>query len=522
MREPDSAASGIPVADVAVVGAGPAGLAATVAAADAGLTVTLIDSAAQTGGQFWRHPDERTRPTDENRGHHLWRTYTGLRDTLRMHVGTGRISALFSRQVWFLEPPADPSTPFTLHLTASFGAHQGPAAVRARRLILCTGGYDRQLPVPGWDLPGVMAAGGVQALLKAHRTVAGARALVAGTGPFLLPVATGLAQAGAEVVAVCEAAAVIRGWARNPLGALAMPAKAIEGAEYAYHLARHRIPYRTCTVVTAVHGDDRVTSATLARLGRDGRIDERAQTVDVDLVAFGWGFTPSLELITAAGAATRVDVDGSLVAVVDAAQRSTVPGVYVAGEATGVGGAALAVAEGELAGTTAAVDGGHREPHPRTVRTLTSRITRGRRFAAAMHTAHPVPEHWQDWLRPDTLVCRCEETTFGSLQNARDDLGAADARTAKLIARPGMGWCQGRVCGFATAAIASPCGRPGADELAPIAKRVIAAPVTLGELAGDDAATARDTHEPGSADQVRYDRPDGAATGTTATEGGTC
>lgn len=511
-----------PLAEVAVVGAGPAGLAAAVTAADAGTTVTLIDSAPQTGGQFWRHPDERTRTPDEDRGHHLWRTFTRLRERLRRHVDAGRITTLFSRQVWFIENPAAPDArTFTLHLTASYGSPSAPGAVRAAALILCPGGYDRQLPVPGWDLPGVMAAGGVQALLKAHRSVAGARAIVAGTGPFLLPVATGLAQAGAEVVAVCEASAVIAGWARTPRGALAMPQKAIEGTEYAYQLARHRIPYRTRTVVTAVHGSDRVASATLARLGRDGRIGDRAQTVDADLVAFGWGFTPSMELITATGADTRVDIDGSLVAVVDCAQRSTVPGVYVAGEATGVGGAALAVAEGELAGITAATDSGYGQPATRAVRTLTSRITRGRRFAAAMHTAHPVPEHWQDWLRPDTLVCRCEETTFGSLQNARDDLGAADARTAKLIARPGMGWCQGRVCGFATAAIASPCGRPGADELAPIAKRVIAAPVTLGELAGDDAATAGDTHEPGSADQVRYDRPDGAATGSAAREGDT-
>ncbi len=80
-------------------------------------------------------------------------------------------------------------------------------------------------------------------------------------------------------------------------------------------------------------------------------------------------------------------------------------------------------------------------------------VARGRRFASAMHKAHPVPEDWQDWLRPETVVCRCEETTVVDLCTARDQLGADDARTAKLVARPGMGWCQGRVCGFATASI---------------------------------------------------------------------
>jgi NADP-dependent aldehyde dehydrogenase len=472
---------------LAVVGAGPAGLAAAVAAAEQGLRVALVDAAGQPGGQFWRHPDESTASTGQAHGQHLWRRFTDLQARLRA-LGVpgrrgGRVDLVAGRQVWLVEPGA----PYTLHLTPSHASVPSGTAVRrvrARALVLCPGGYDRQLPVPGWDLPGVMAAGGVQALLKGHRSLAGHRAVVAGTGPFLLPVATGLAEAGARVVAVCEANALI-GWARSPAGACSVPSKAVEAVGYAAALARHRIRYRQRTAVTAVHGDRAVTAVSLARLDRDGRIraDTPADQVEVDLVAFGWGFTPSLELLTAVGARPRLDIDESLVVAVDDWQRTDVPGVYAAGEVTGVGGAQLALAEGELAGLTAALDGGRPVPGPR-IRGLQRAVRRSRRFAAAMHRAHPVPAAWDQWLRPDTVVCRCEEVSVFDVRAARDELGATDARTVKLLARPGMGWCQGRVCGFATAKLVAGSGRAlCADDLAPNSRRTLAAAVTLRDLA---------------------------------------
>jgi NAD(P)H-nitrite reductase large subunit len=317
--------------------------------------------------------------------------------------------------------------------------------------------------------------------------LAGRRAVVAGAGPFLLPVATGLATAGVEVVAVCEANAV-RGWLRHLGGAVQAPGKGLEGAAYARELLRHRIPYRTRTAVVGIAGDAEVEAVTTARLDAAGRVRPGTEhTLEVDLVALGWGFTPSLELLLAVGADTRRDVDESLIARVDDGQQSTVADVYVAGEATGVGGAALAVLEGELAARTLAADRGLAADAVR-VRRLRRRVGRARAFAAAMHAAHPVPRHWADWLTPETLVCRCEEVSSGQVCAARDELGATDARTAKLMTRTGMGWCQGRVCGFATAKLAAGPGRPlTADDLRPLAKKPLAAPVSLGELADLDA-----------------------------------
>ncbi|WP_026181325.1 FAD-dependent oxidoreductase [Demetria terragena] len=464
--------------DVLVVGAGPAGLEAAVTAAEHGLAVALIDAARYPGGQFWRNAGD-----DAAAGQHGWSRFTRLRARLLRVEADGRLAYLPGHDVWFVEPC---ESGYRLHLSAPTGTAAGPGSVAAPHLVLCPGGYDRQLPVPGWDLPGVMSAGGVQALLKGHRTLAGKRAVIAGTGPFLLPVATGLAAAGAEVVALCEAGSPAR-WARNPRGALSVPSKGIEALGYALQLARQRIRYQTRTVVSEVFGDSEVAGVRLSRLDRHGelRADAPTREIAADVVAFGWGFTPSLELITAVGASTRVDIDESLVVAVDAWQRTDVAGVYAAGEATGVGGSVLAQAEGRLAGLAVARDTGHDIDIRDAVRTQ-SAISRHRAFAAAMHRAHPIPEGWRSWLREDTVLCRCEEVQIGDVEHVRDLLGASDARTVKLLARPGMGWCQGRICGFATAKLATGKGRPLAHaDLAATAKRTLAAPVSLTHLASE-------------------------------------
>ncbi|WP_243979180.1 FAD-dependent oxidoreductase [Streptomyces sp. NEAU-YJ-81] len=478
-----------PTYDVAVVGAGPAGLSAAVGAAEAGLDVALIDAGRLPGGQYWRHDDEHS----PHPGHRDGRLFARLRARLHHQRRLGRLHYLPGHQVWLIDRPRPDTGPFTLRLNGPYDtAPVERDRVRARALVLCCGAHDRQLPLPGWDLPGVMAAGGVQALLKGHRTAAGRRAVVAGTGPFLLPVATGLAQAGVRVLAVCEANPA-HGWLRHLGGAARAPAKSAEALRYAALMARHHIPYRTRAAVTEILGEDRVRGVRL-----DG-----GEVLEADLVALGWGFTPALELPLMVGAATRRDLDGSLVAVVDARQRTTVPGVLAAGETTGVGGAAPAVAEGRMAALTLAA--AHGLPvDPRAARRLRTTIRHGRAFAAALHRTYPVPAGWTDRLTERTVVCRCEEVTYGELCRARSELGAEDPRTMKLLARPGMGWCQGRICGFAVAAVtASLTGRPAtAEDLRPLSARPFAAPVTLGELAGmadgDEGPGADADKEPGT------------------------
>ncbi len=448
--------------DVAVVGAGPAGLAAAASALEAGAQVTLIDSSRQPGGQYWRHREGDIGAVADL--HHDLGTFR------RLIARSSGIRHYRGHHVWTVERH---DAGFTIRTVAD-DVEQN---VTARSLVLAPGAYDRQIPFPGWDLPGVYTAGGAQALLKGHEVTVGDRVAVGGTGPFLLPVAAGLAVRGADVVGVFEANSG-GGWLRHGPSVAPVAGKLAEAAGYAATLARHRVPYRPRRSIVAAHGTDSVEAVTVARLDPEWRmIPGTHERIACDAVAVGWGFTPQIELPLALGCSTRIDTDGSLIVDVDDNQLTSVSGVYAAGEACGVGGAALAVVEGEIAGRSAAGSTSLPTRHRRRRRAL-------RRFASAMHEVAAVRDGWQTWLADETLVCRCEEVSAGEIRHAVHQFGASDARSVKLLTRAGMGWCQSRVCGFASACLAATESQQPRD-LRGVSERPIATPVSLATLARD-------------------------------------
>src|SRR5690606_23324809 len=330
------------------------------------------------------------------------------------------------------------------------------------------------------DLPGVYTAGGAQALRKEHAVVAGRRVIVAGTGPFLLPVAAALASHGARLAGVFEAGVTV-GWLRHATVLARHAARLGEAAAYRGRLLAARTRYRSRHAVVAAHGDGRLDRVTVARIDSRWRVREGShRTVRCDALAVGWGFSPRIELAVGLGCATGIGADGSLVITVDDDQATDVPGVYVAGEACGVGGAGLAVAEGEIAGGAAAARIGGLP----SLDSAPARRTRdrGRAFAAAMHAVYPVRDGWYGWSQADTVVCRCEEVPVRALATAVHDLGASDTRAVKLLSRAGMGWCQGRICGFALSRIAAIEGG-GVGGESSLVRRPLAVPVPLGALA---------------------------------------
>lgn len=494
---PDETAPGLR-ADVAVIGAGPAGLAAAAAAARLSSNVVLVDAGARVGGQYWRHRAEDTAPqAPAPRWHHGWDTFTGLRRDVENAAADGRLTRIAATHVWALD--AVEGGGFTLHTSPaqeSWSVEAAPAEIAADTVVLAPGAYDRQLPVPGWTLPGVMAAGGIQAFVKVQGVAPGRRVLLAGTGPFLLAAAATVLQAGAEVVAVCESTD-LTGWLPRGAAAGLVPSKGMEGAEYAALLVRHRVPYLLRRVVTEIRGEDRVRGVVTARAGRDGAPVAGSERVfdDVDVVGLGWGFVPQAELLLQSGAQTRLDADRSLVGVVSDDQASTVPGLYLAGEITGVTGAIGAVAEGRIAGAAAAA---HATGRPRPAhRSAAATRARHRLFGGAMAHAHPAPQGWQAWVEEDTTVCRCEEVPYGEVVAARDELDLPDPRSLKGQTRAGMGLCQGRICGFAMTCIAAAGDRPPspAEAARQVARRPLGVPITLGALLGDAPAPADRTGE---------------------------
>ena len=461
--------------DVLVIGAGPAGLAAARAARKGGASVTLLDSADQLGGQFWRHLPDARPAVDERVLHHGWHTFQALSDALR---GDDGCRIIHGAQVWAIETGR--GTPGTVHVVVGEpdGVRRDRLLLHPDAIVLATGAHDRTLPFPGWDLPGVFTGGAAQALAKGERLAVGRRVVVAGAGPFLLPVAAALAATGSRVVGVFEAnrfSQLLRGWLPRFWELFPAAHKGAELAGYTVGHLRHRIPYRLGRAVIAAHGTDRVEAVTIASVGADwAPIAGTEKRIAVDAVCVSHGFTPRLELAIAAGC----QLTAERFVRVDDAQRTSVPGVFAAGEITGIGGVDLALAEGEIAGHVAA--GG-------AAGSLELRSGRRRRrtfrgFAARIEAAHGIRSGWPRMLTDDTLVCRCEEVSFGSLCRAAENTHSHSLRALKLSTRAGLGICQGRICGRTVETLlATQIGGFGDDVSTD--RRPIAAPIRLGELA---------------------------------------
>lgn len=388
-------------ADVAVVGLGPAGIAAAVRAAEAGARVVALDEAFSSGGQIWRGYVAKPRRSP--------------RLARRWHKRLGRLPAEACR---ILTRTSVVDSPAPGVLT---GVNEAEVVrVEAATIVVATGARERFLPFPGWTRPGVLGVGGAQALVKSGASVKGRRVVVAGSGPLLLPVAATLARAGARVVAVLEQAPLSRIWDfAKGLG----PGKLLEAA--LYRVAFPRAPYRPGTWITAVTGPElEVEAVTIT----DGR---RSWSERCDLVASAYGLVPNLELPRLLGC--RVEAG---VLVVNEVQLTSVPEVFAAGEPTGIGGADLALVEGEIAGLAAAGRRGE-------ALALRPRRQRLEAFARRLRETFALRPELRDLAKPETIACRCEDVPLDRLRPQWTP------RQAKLYTRVGMGACQGRVCGAA-------------------------------------------------------------------------
>ncbi len=462
---------------VVVIGAGPAGLEAARAVLNAGESVVVLDAADDVGGQYWRHPPSASPTRGGAIQQHDWSTFLTLRERVEQDE---RCELVTSAHVWSLDRAG-------IHVLVGppDGTDREKRTYVPDAVVVATGAYDRVLPVPGWDLPGVFSAGGAQALLKGEHLLVGERVLVAGAGPFLLPVAAGLARAGSNVVGVVEASSATRlvgGWGVRPWELVSARAKIAEAAGYALELARRRVRYMTGRGVTAIHGGDRVESVTVMAL--DDAWAPRAgseRELRVDAVCLGHGWTPRLEIALAFGCVLN---ERRFVAV-DDCQRTNVASIFAAGEVTGVGGAPLAQCEGAIAGHVAA--GGRLDDSQLRV----SRRERAtwQHFGARLEAAHGIGNQWSQWLTPETIVCRCEEVTFERLRTVSRITESSGLRSLKLTSRAGLGLCQGRVCGRTVESLWSTwSGQRTLVDGATTDRRPIALPIRLGELGGTNAS----------------------------------
>ena len=409
------------------------------AAVAAGLSVLLVDEARSAGGQVFREIPASLLPARGDAG----KTEPDRRagDALRRDLEHSGVVTAFGWRVWSV-----------VRLERSFRldaiGRDVPHTVEAAALLVATGAIERILPFPGWTGPGVFGLAAATILLKSQRISPGRRVVVAGAGPLLAAVAAGVLKANAEVAAVVDLNGPTQ-WLRAVPSLALRPRLAAQGGGWALRLLQARVPVHFRTRVVRALGERRLEAVEVAALGHDGgRHSGRSPLrIDADALCVGHGLAPATEVPRLLRAECVFDrALGGWRPATDRFGRTSVPGLYVAGDGAGVLGGQAALLAGRTTGGAIAAD--LRESAP--VARASWSGWRARRFGAAMTRLTTTKTAVAADIPAETIVCRCEDVTRAEI-DAACDAGARDVNQLKHFTRCGMGPCQGRVCGEAAA-----------------------------------------------------------------------
>jgi NADPH-dependent 2,4-dienoyl-CoA reductase/sulfur reductase-like enzyme len=470
---------------IVIVGAGPAGVRAAETLVAAGVKPIVIDENARWGGQIYRQPPanggfERSKKTlygfEAHKADALHSTMAALLphldyrpDTLAWACEAGHLDTLHAGR--------ELRVPFT-------------------HLIIASGAADRVLPVPGWTLPGVYTLGAAQVALKAQGCAIGRRVVLAGTGPLLYLVAYQYVKAGAHVVAVLDTSPLAQQIAAAPKLAR-LPSTFAKGLYYVGWLKTRGVRIERDVRLLGIRGVDGVESLEW-RAARNGSATE---TIACDAVGVSFGLKPETQLADLAGCRFRFDATNRCwLPEVDAAGRSSVRGLYLAGDGAGIAGADAA----ELAGRRAALalldDLGI--AHPRgpgmpDAASIERSLKRIAVFREGIETAFAPPAKCASQWPDDMTVCRCEEIDAGTLRRCIRGGEANEINRLKALTRVGMGRCQGRMCGEAALTLLSEeTGKPleavGRLRSQPPVKPIPLSPAMYADDVADIPVEARD------------------------------
>jgi NADPH-dependent 2,4-dienoyl-CoA reductase/sulfur reductase-like enzyme len=457
-------------ADVVVVGGGPAGLAAAATAAEAGVDVLLVDDRASLGGQYYKQPPSSFAldPAALDRQHAAGRALIQ-----RAHAAGVRVHS--GMRVWGADGPG--------RLYAARGGER--FEIRAERLILATGAYERVVPFPGWTLPGVMTTGAGQSMLRGYQVTPGNRVLVAGNGPLNVQLAAELVRAGGTVAGLVELARMFRPARAGEVFGMAASAPALtrDGLGYLTTLRRNRVPILTGRAVIRVDGDGRAQRAVVARLDPDALpVPGTEMTFDVDAVCVGLGFMPRSELARLLGLRHSVDPrSGGYVVERSRSGRSSLQDVWVVGDSAEVRGAKVAESAGMLAGAEAAASLARPAGN---LRPVSRHRDRHERFQRALWRAYRATALFSELADPQTIVCRCENVPLGTIEATAREVRSAGA--VKRLTRAGMGQCQGRFCGFVVTELVRQATGDPVNALSGFVPQPPLHPTPLGVLAAPD------------------------------------
>jgi NADPH-dependent 2,4-dienoyl-CoA reductase/sulfur reductase-like enzyme len=458
--------------DVAVIGAGPAGLAAGAVTARAGLATIVIDENPGPGGQAYRAITSTPLRGQRVLGPDYWH---GLELTSELTASGAEL--LNGAVVWSI------SRDLEIGISLASSARM----ILARRVILATGALERPFPIPGWTLPGVMTAGGAQTLLKSSGIVPQGRIVLAGSGPLLWLFAAQLLSAGGTLEAILDTTT-------NANRLRALP-----------HLPGFLLsPYlsKGLSLIAQVHRRARIVRGVsrIAALGRDTLREVtfvaggREKRVSVDHLLLHQGIVPNVNLAMSLGIEHGWDpVQLCWVPILDHAGATSIPGVAIAGDGAGIAGSGAAEERGRLAGLgtieALAQSTGAEAPSDQGIRQTLRRQLMGRAFLDRLYQPSPQFRMPED---DSTLVCRCEEVTAGRIRETVK-IGCEGPNQMKSFLRCGMGPCQGRLCGLTVTEMIAAARGVAPAAVGYYRLRAPVKPITLAELASlsqTDAAVA--------------------------------
>ena len=457
--------------DLMIMGAGPAGARAALRAKASGLRVVLVDENNEAGGQVWRPlPDGFSRLSGVASS-----AEARDGDALRLELRKAGVVCLFGHKVWNIGSD----------LRTDVISPEGSVSWLPSALLVATGTTERVIPFTGWTAPGVMGLAAATILLKSQNMLPGRSTLVAGNGPLLLAVANGILKAGGKVAAVIDLTSRTD-WMLTLPALKARPDLLWQGLRWQANLRLAGVPmlYR--------HGIDSVVSTPQGFDVYVKPVDSSGATVsgalrlfNVDCVTVGNGLVPCTDVTRLLRARHRyVAESGGWIAESDEMGRTSVKGLYIAGDGAGVAGAAAAGAHGELAALACAHDLGRisTEHYARERTALLSQRREAALFGRAMAGLMALREGAVAAIKPETIVCRCEDVTRAEIDAAAHE-GARDLNQLKAWTRCGMGPCQGRTCSdIAGALLAIHVG--SREGVGCFTGRAPLRPVSLAEVAG--------------------------------------
>jgi len=452
--------------DVIVIGAGPSGVSSAINCAKKGLKVLIVDSNSAAGGQIYRAPPKTYKSIPKNKLEE-----NEIQKKMSIEVKNFQIETAYNHTVWQVSPG------FKVNAFNETSTIQW----QSKSLIIATGTYEKIIPFEGWTIPGVIGLAACTVFLKAHHFIPSKKIVLAGNGPLLMLVAYYVIKFGGKIDAIVDTSSKID-WIKSTLSLITNPKNFREGIKWVFKIFLNRIPIYSNSTVEQAFEVDRGINIKIRNL-KTGK----AKNIISETIAIGHGLIPSTDITRLLRAEHIYDEQkGGWIAKVDRFLRSSVSGVYLAGDGAGISGALAASDKGLLASTALLYDKKiiSKKEFDQNTYKIFKKLDKYEVFAKAISKLNSTPKKLIENINEETIICRCEDVTKKEILKAVNQ-GAKDINQIKSWTRLGMGPCQGRTCQYAASKIVAEYLNCEIENLGYLTGRSPIRPVPLDRVLGD-------------------------------------